>query len=117
MFGIVSWASFASAERGGIVTPGPGDAWASRLRRHRVPGPRGAAETFSSASSRSGQGNAAAYDVVILGLQGKRFVAEGGLTMVADAPADTNLHLDGSRCAMAFLSPLCLHCQLVNKVG
>lgn len=49
----------------------------------------GPAETFSSASSRSGHGTAA-HDVVILGLEGKRFVAESGLTMVADAPADTN---------------------------
>lgn len=53
----------------------------------------GPAETFSSASSRGGQDDPA-YDIVILGLERNRFVAESGLTMIADAPADAKLRLD-----------------------
>lgn len=53
----------------------------------------GPAETFSSASSRGGQDDPT-YDIVILGLERKRFVAESGLIMLADAPADAKLHLD-----------------------
>lgn len=53
----------------------------------------GPAETFSSASNGGGQGGPV-YDIVILGLDGRRFTAESGLTMIADAQADAEMHLD-----------------------
>lgn len=51
----------------------------------------GPAETFSSATTEDGR---AAYEVVILGLGRERFVAESGITIVADAPADARIAFD-----------------------
>jgi transcriptional regulator GlxA family with amidase domain len=52
----------------------------------------GPAETFSAAGR--GEASDPLYDVVVLGLERKRFVSETGLTLVADAPASASPRLD-----------------------
>ena len=55
----------------------------------------GPAEVFATVRSGAGNGNAApAYEIVIVGLTGKRLVAETGLVLQADVPSSTSLRFD-----------------------
>jgi transcriptional regulator GlxA family with amidase domain len=52
----------------------------------------GPAETFAAAPALDGK--AAAYEIIVIGLTGKRFVSETGLTLHSDVRADTTISLD-----------------------
>lgn len=58
----------------------------------------GPAEAFASATAGSGDaradGDVPPYDVVIVGLERRRFTAESGLTLYADATISSRLHFD-----------------------
>jgi transcriptional regulator GlxA family with amidase domain len=54
----------------------------------------GPAETFAAAAAHCDERTESRYEVVIIGLTGRRFVSETGLTLCADALVDTRLELD-----------------------
>jgi transcriptional regulator GlxA family with amidase domain len=54
----------------------------------------GPAEAFASAGTHEGKGAERSYEVVIIGLAGRRFVSETGLTMQADVTAPKRIKLD-----------------------
>ena len=54
----------------------------------------GPAEAFATVSTADGPDSGSAYDIVIIALDRKRFVAETGLTLHADAVLTSRLRLD-----------------------
>src|SRR5690242_8654972 len=55
----------------------------------------GPAEAFAAVPAEGGEnGTAVPYEVVVIGLRGRRFVTEAGITMHADATVPTSMRLD-----------------------